>query len=336
MSTNIKPPNYLIAFDFDKTIAETFKTAPGVMDVNQAFSIAIKDIFGTNGLEIYNSQGGLRNRATSELMHDMLMADRQRLIHAGIDYLRLNKSDLQSVVPEGKGASLDWETQHPESVMGEILVRRKLQHLLPQISRTNDGKIWPEPTKGFTNMWESLQGLKRQGIGIDLAVVSSGHDLFIQKVFSLWKLSQADILVTEDDIRGMDLPKRMDLRVKPGTLPLSLAYKSWRRRNDLTDGSSYVDAPFIHADRIIYFGDDPVKDGGLARSQGIIFGNFDHDKVGTSALRREGDFQFSDWQVVSDNLNTNIQLMMEGKSLRQVFSPENMTKEGIRYYGKER
>ena len=62
---------HLFLFDFDGSIAQTFKPGPFGISVKEAYERSIYDIFGGDGLVTYEQLGGLKNRAASELVHDL-------------------------------------------------------------------------------------------------------------------------------------------------------------------------------------------------------------------------------------------------------------------------
>jgi HAD superfamily hydrolase (TIGR01549 family) len=237
-----------LALDFDRTIAETFEEAFGARNVVTAYEYAIEDVFGEEGVVMYRSQGGLRNRAPMEIVME-LGVPKDRLIE-----------------------------------MTNRMVERKLAYLLPAIgSKMESGELWPPLTKGFAEFWSATDELRAHG-RLLIAVVSNGHDAFINKAFDVHKLSRPDALVTDDDVRGLSdvEPSR---KSKPDPLILEIAAEKL--------GIDKFDA---------YIGDNMVSDGGMARRAGIAFGHFDnHGDKDFEHLH--GGFRFRDWNVLLSRLS---------------------------------
>ena len=327
---NIK--NYLAALDFDGTIADTFIKGPKGIGVNEATALALTDILGSGSHELYTSSGGLKNRAPSELIFNMLNGPNKQdfLTHAKI-FFESELPDLNTLVPEGKGVPLVWDDQHPEKIIGELFVRQKLSYLMDQIgTELPDGRKWPPLCKGFTEFWNALNKLKKDGVGINTAIISSGHDLFIKKVFDLYGLTLPDILVTEDDIRGKHYPKEMGRRVKPGSFPLALAHLKWLRLNNPKAEYFTSDQPGILSakesrSRMIYFGDDPIKDGQLANRAQVLFGWFNpNNKEGNPPF----SMQFTDWEQPAKLFQQNKTQLIEGKPFNDILNIPFVSKEG--------
>ena len=261
--------NYLLGFDFDGTIAQTFEKSPKGIGVTEAYRLAISDIFGPEVLAIYDTQGGLKNSAPSELIHSLMgEGGNELLVRNAEQFFNTHKEELINLVPEGKGVPLEWTPAQQEKIMGELLVRQKLHYLMDEIgTQYSDGSCWPRPCKNFAECWQTIQELKRQGIPINTAVISSGHDLFINKVFDIWGLPHPDILVTEDDIRGRTYPKELERRTKPGELQLALAHEEWLRRQHLTGMDFNMGIARETRKGMIYFGDDEKRWKFSLRSQ---------------------------------------------------------------------
>jgi phosphoglycolate phosphatase-like HAD superfamily hydrolase len=140
----------------------------------------------------------------------------------------------------------------------EELVQRKLEYLIPEIGRvTASGDIWPKLTPGFMQFWQSAQRLADRGY-VRIASVSSGHMAFIKRTFEVHHLELPSVVVTDDELRHDHIPLRQ--RSKPNPFMLNLAADSL----GLPDLSTAV-----------YFGDDAVKDGWMARAAGVPFLRFD-------------------------------------------------------------
>jgi hypothetical protein len=325
---------YLIALDFDGTLASTFEPSPQGIGVNEAYTLAVRDVLGPEGLAAYGSDriGGLKNRAPCELVRDILHeGDTSAILAHAREFLDKNRAilELEKYVPDGKGVPLVWDETNPESTITELLVWQKLKYLLEQVGTTfPDGSIWPAPCEGFQDFWRELQALKDEGgIPLDTVIISSAHDGFIQKIFDTWNLPYPDYMVTEDDIRGRKYPLNMAMRVKPGQLPMTIARLGPLRdqgivTTTLENGRSHtkiaVDDVRDTKDRLIYFGDDQNKDGGLAERTGIPFGLF---KSGAEYKIHPDSSQitFGDWKNITNVLRQNASALRVGRPIKEIF-----------------
>ena len=305
---------HLFLFDFDGSIAQTFKPGPFGISVKEAYERSIYDIFGGDGLVTYEQLGGLKNRAVSELVHD-LFSRNVGLTEMTRGFYEKNNNYLRGLVPEGKGFDLTWDPERVEQIAGELLVRQKLSYLIGQIDVWENGSVWPEPCNGFRQFWRVLNEIKcEDGSCVSTGVVSSGHDLFIKRTFDVWDLPHPDFLVTEDDVRGRaELPDRIDLRVKPGPFPMMLAYERWRELQKRPFQNNEIHTPLVDGDHIMYFGDDPHKDGEMAVRNGVYFGLFgsDHSKF----------YSFRDWQQMTGIFERDRGVFLEGRPLSELFYP---------------
>lgn len=140
--------NSLLIFDFDNTIAETFLMSPGVLNVEKAYEQTIADIFGQEGIKVYYKMGGLKNRAPSELVHELLQnhSHEDEFVNLAKAFFAKNEKKLIEVVPQGKGIPLVWDNESPDKVIIEMVVRQKLIKLLPQIKRSPSppNYFWPQ------------------------------------------------------------------------------------------------------------------------------------------------------------------------------------------------
>jgi hypothetical protein len=202
-------------------------------------------------------------------------------------------------VPPGKGVPLVWDDQDPNwdpiGLAAEMLTRTKLSLLLQEI-----GPQWPLPCNGVLKFFQDLPELQvRNDIGQATAILSAGHDLFIQKTFEVWGIDCPELMVTDDDVRAA---KYQLAKPDPGLL--DLVHGQWLslvaerlefRTQDLSKTSLQS---FLKEARqtTIYFGDDPIKDGQLAKIAGVKFGWYNPDNKSTEGL---GDhFSFTDWRHV--------------------------------------
>ncbi len=321
---------YLLVLDFDETIAHTFEPSPNEMNVAKSYSLAVEEVLSTEGTKIYDGQGGLNNRAPQEVVHDILVGStptqREIILGTARQFLQERRHQLNGLVREGMGAPLEWKDgKDPVSIVAELLVRSKLGHTLREVC-----DVWPRPTLGFETFYPSLSDLRAEGVDVDVAVVSSGHDLFIEKVFEMWDLEKPRILVTDDTIRGLTYPKEVDRRVKPSAFPLALAHYKWMKEHELVDRR--MNARRVAEDTrpyIAFIGDDPNKDGGMAARARILFGQFEESSLYESG-RSDGTFKFGDWNDLGKLMNARRGLMKEGRSFDEILlspygrSPERL------------
>jgi len=229
------PSRYLIAFDFDGTIAKTNEASPSGMDVSKAYALAIQEIFGKNAREKFESEG-LQNRAPLEIVESL-------------------KDDSETS---------SYKLTHE-------LVMRKLSYLLNEVGIHN-GRVWPEPTKGLVELLKIVTQLRNEGNPIDVAIISSGHRAFIEKTLDTWNVPHPDILVTDDDIRDKPYPTELSRKVKPGQFPLAFAHHKWLKLQGLLqEDAKTVEEGRETKQRIVYIGDDRKKDLQMAK-EGRIYG----------------------------------------------------------------
>lgn len=168
-----------------------------------------------------------------------------------------------------------------------------------------DGAIWPKLTPGFDDFWIRLQHLKRDGIPLTTAIISSGHELFIKKAFDKHGLQEPEILVTEDDIRGKSFPAGK-LLVKPNPFPFALVHRKLNALGGETDKS-----------RMVYFGDDPIKDGQMAARSRIAFGlitpSLENISLGVN------QFAFTDWRSIAPTL-LDASRLNQGKDIKTLMA----------------
>jgi len=185
----------------------------------------------------------------------------------------------------------------------EAFVRCKLEHLLAEI-----GADWPRPCEGFLEFIRALDELRELGVYVDLGVLTNGHDQFVAETLDTWGLEYPGVAVTDEDIRRRKRPKRLAERVKPAIFPFNLAMRRWRRfRTE------------AHPRQVIYFGDDPHKDGGLATNAGVPFGWFTSEEGDVSPYPR-GSFRFSDWNIVGEFMISQADNLLEGTPLGEIFA----------------
>jgi hypothetical protein len=265
----------IVAADFDGTIANTFEKSPNGLDVPTAYDNALTDIFGSRGL--LAALGGLRNRAPGELVVAVLEHDHS-LGARGHEYHRAHGAELSHLVLHGKGNRANINPGLIDELT-ETLVRVKLQYLVEEISDR-----WPKPYDGVLDFIEMQ---RRQGRCF--AIITSGHDLFLQRTFKRWGIRCPEYTVTDDDLRGLDLP--YEHKCKPSKFLWDVLGDRVRTVSGLSRD--------IELDVRLYLGDCAIKDRGLAWNGNVPFGWFNPKQLsapngfGTSIAQEE--FQFASW-----------------------------------------
>lgn len=186
----------------------------------------------------------------------------------------------------------------------------KMSQILPEICLD-----WPPLLPGVRDFFIKVE----QGVlPIDIAIVSSGHDEPIKKVFETNGLRVPENLVTSDGLRRRSLPPQRD-RFKPHTFQLAEAHFNWEaevRRN-----ASYSDGAKIpHSkDKIIYVGDDPIKDGLLALNARIPFVYIPQSENGFNPDERKGQLQLEDFEELSLFILASRNRLKAGESFSRIF-----------------
>ncbi len=221
----------LLACDFDGTIALTSVPAPSGTTVASAYEVAIRQVLGENAVSKYVEHGGLRNRAPAEVIIDL--------------------------APE-----LDTDRVRQKT---EDLVAAKLDVLYQEVGQTlPDGSRWPRPVEGFMDCWAKISAHPQ----MDTAVVSSGHQNFIERFYEVQELPAPNLMVTDDDMRPLMEHLPPELCVKPGRLLLDIVHSRWLARYGIEPNYETIKSS---RGRIMYAGDDPNKDGKLAENAGVTF-----------------------------------------------------------------
>src|SRR4030042_157189 len=224
----MKKDRYLVAIDYDRTLFNTGARSPRGISLKEGYEYAIEKIFGQGGLDCYRSQGGLCNRAPSEVISSLLaqgkyFADVARQRHVWLDSQRRMPSE-QNSVSEG---------------VTELLVSFKLQLFLDEISEN-----WPEPYSGVADFFQTVTRLREEGgLSVRAGILSSGHTTFIEKTFSLWNIPCPEIMVTDDDLRPLKFPERPEERVKPTPFPFHFLVRE-RWLNQLNGGAPISTSQF--------------------------------------------------------------------------------------------
>ncbi len=230
----------LVVKDFDGTVARTFEESPNGVGVYEAYEIAIDEVFGAEALELYMKNGGLRNRAPAEVVQELA---------PGADYEELEQLTAR-------------------------FVHAKLDILLGEIgSRFPDGEVWPRPMPGYLDLREQVESARAEGQLIDDLMLTSAHEPFIFKTYEAWGVNRPTHVLAEDTVRRLDLGLPLQRLIKPSPLLMDLARSMWRQSYDLDSGDESDD----ELKRMVYIGDDPVKDGELARQSGVDFMLLDKD-----------------------------------------------------------
>ncbi|NND65720.1 MAG: HAD family hydrolase [Gammaproteobacteria bacterium] len=255
-------------FDFDGTVALTFEPSPNNVGVTEAYRRSVADVFGNTTFDAYERQGGLRNRSPSELVIDLFEEVGERLIERAQSWLSAN--DQQPLRDK-----LDWSTGNGLAAASEVLVQRKLDLLVAEVGQPmGNGEYWPRCAPGFPEFWRRISNCPNTRT----LILSSGHTAFIGKFFALHGLSQPDAVFTDDDVRHMPTPV---YKPDPRLLYMALARLVSVARYESSDWQDMV-----------LFGDDPVKDGGLAEAADIPFFQF----VPPDANSADDDRAFTDWR----------------------------------------
>lgn len=272
---------YFIVTDFDGTLAATFDDSPRGMNVHVASDHAVHDVFGTEGHRVYEEIGGLKNREPGELV---------RLIS-------------QEMKAGTQGLSVKDLT--------ERYVKAKLSYLVPEISNT-----WPRLYPGVK---EFFQLIEKGRFPISIGVVSSGHDGFIRTVFDVNGLRPPHVVVSSDLLASREMPKRE--RYKPNTYQLAEAHRQWELLQKTTatikNGERY-DGRNHGKPNILYIGDDPIKDGGLAEQARVPFIFVPFTKPGFEPNAQKGQLLAPDFFMLNKLLLKHEIELKEGKSFASI------------------
>lgn len=307
--------NYLISFDFDDTVAKTREKGPNGIGVNEAYNLAVVGVFGERGEQLYNNElGGLRNRAPTELVKQLLDLDKN-LLKTAENFFYENVERLLAIFPEKIDESkihADVDDNQLIDLLTWMLVAEKCSYLSSEIGKElTSGDIWPRPCTGFIDFYKYINEINKQGkTKIDTAIISSGHTEFIKRTFNVYGLSVPDYLITDDEMRKINLP--VSRKTKPGTYPFMRAHKSWIENTGVAR---------FDKDRMIYFGDDPNKDGLMAKNCRVVFGNY-NDDLGSTFSKTTSGCCFGDWNLIKDLMIRGQGEMKRGVSWRDIINYE--------------
>ncbi len=225
--------------DFDDTEGVTIsEQSPNGLDVDRAYRIVLADSFGQEALDRYISYGGHRNRTPAQIVHHSVpdLADNE--VSEAAQILRVSKIGL---------------------LIAEVGTR------LP------DGGRWPRPTPGFLDFSQLVQNARDRQDPIATGIITAGHEEFITRFLDLHGISPPDVLISDDELQVKYPSLSPTERSKPTPFPMDIFKSHWLQMLGVDADVGSSEALEFFADRIIYTGDDPVKDGGLAENTGVVF-----------------------------------------------------------------
>lgn len=305
-------PRYLIACDFDETLFHTFRPSPNGIDVRKAYKLALDNIFGSGLGEWFFKVFGLDGRTPSEVINEIVNWDKDFVARA---YRFYESPEGRSgyLIPECPNGELNWNQESPAVTITQMLVGQKLKYLINEIGqRDSEGNPWPQPCEGVLDFYETVHQLRSEGVPLDTAIISSGHEGFIKKTFDLWGIKHPDVIVTEDDIRPKKFPSELERRFKPGQLPIALAHYKWLKYNGPTQGDENIVFQGRESkQRIMYVGDDPYRDGAMAFRGGIP-----HVYL----------YPFTPWEAIADTLVAK-KHFFDGRPLADILRKESDKRE---------
>lgn len=278
-----------LVFDFDGTVADTFQPSPNKIGVTEAYAQAVEIIFDQSGMSAYKELGGLKNRAPGELVR-LLIKHNPGLEKEAATFFRKHYAKGET------RALLKWPNDYEEMValVGEMFVRAKMDILTNEISLN-----WPLPCAGFQKLCEALFTLRQKGVKIAFAILSSGHTPFIRRTFEIWgsqwPVFHPTVILSDDDLRPMAIPSEQKVKPHPFLFDTIEANLGFSRK------------------RMMYYGDDPNKDGKLAMLSGVPFGLFDPSGEKTLPWGVYTTTRIKSWGTFADKLQANIFALEEGK-----------------------
>lgn len=228
----------MFASDFDGTQFLTSERAQDISTVSDAYAIALDSMFGPEASDSFLNEGGHNHRTPSEIIRSLLTD----------------------------------ETHDKTEKLAQDLTERKLEVLLDQIGKKlSDGALWPRPTDGFAKLWDFVNDSDAADKPrIFTTVLSAGHAVFIERVFETHGLCLPDAIVTDEllisDYGMAEMP--LEARAKPATPLLEVATALWL--DDIEARQKLADEPELKS-RVVYAGDSPEKDGGMAQNFGVDF-----------------------------------------------------------------
>jgi phosphoglycolate phosphatase-like HAD superfamily hydrolase len=269
----------LVASDYDGTQFQTLEPEPGNITVNRAYELAVQKVLGPYALKKYRAGGGHLNRTPSEIVESLIGVSNGPLLEKAIELSRQGATKQQLLqyigeVGHDRPKILGWLDIFGDDLdlVSGLVVEAKLEPLMSQIGKKISGGYWPRPLPGFLKFSSTVQSLREQGVAINTAVVSAGHSVFINKTYELYDVAPPDILITDESIQAANKHLTATRRAKPSPFPMVLAKIEWLRLyseppTKLRDAEQVQD---INS-RIVYIGDDNVKDAGLAANAHVDF-----------------------------------------------------------------
>ena len=241
----------LFVSDFDNTVALTFEKSPNGIGVDEAYNMAITEMFGVQALEEYQGRGGLRNRAPIEVVGELAAP--------------ANDRELNDLTDE--------------------LNEKRLGMLMKEIGvRFPDGSMWPRLTKGYVEFYDKMKNGGGSNQHVTDIILSSGHEQFIEKTYEVYGLDRPTHIFAEETARQLATEVSVDIAklTKPSPILMMVMYNLWRQDHSIPALSIDAPIPFDDRDRIIYVGDDPKKDGELAEGSNVRFKLIDRVNSATS------------------------------------------------------
>jgi len=258
---------HLVLTDFDGTLVNTYEDSPSGWNVEKASRVAIEEVLGEDGLRIFNEVGGVKSRAPIEIVRDTQRA--------------LGNNDELTVE------------------LTKSFVDKKLSLMIPAINED-----WPRLYPGVHHF---LRKAGRDGYWFDVGILSSGHDLFIRRVLDVNGINSEDLIIVTSD-SGLTRPFPERDTFKPNPYQLAEAHHQWLMRYEdhppeEYNGSDIYIGRSLGKPNMLYVGDDPTKDGGLAEGSRIpyIHVPFTHPDFEPSADR--GQLAVRDFIALDDILD---------------------------------
>lgn len=314
---------YLLLTDFDQTVADTFSSHMGadrrpIYGTPDVVSAVVDRLFGP---DTYKEIGGMQNRSPIELTRALSQTPQWM---EGCRNLQIADEDPDVYMHVTKQ-----------------LNNQKLHVLLEQIGRPlrDAHVVWPPHLPGFITFVSRVNDYNASAneARIDWGVISSGHDDFINTTFEKWSEHydtdiNPTVIVTQDTLEQRYetvFPTSESRRSKPNPMPLALGIMDWQRTNGNIDMRGKVlpgtakrtkDA----MDRVMYTGDDPVRDGHMARNADVVFGLM-KTKMKFTAIPGEKQFNFGDWNDLATALMSPHVALHEGKPLDEILLGSSIT-----------
>lgn len=266
---------YLLPVDFDGTLVKTKENSPNGMNVGVACGRTIHDIFGPEGYRVYTDKLG------------------------GLQ--NREPGELMGLMLSEMGISVSVKEA------AELFVAQKLRHLIPEIS--------PEWPKFYPGVVEFFSDVQHGRYPLEVAIVSSGHNEFINRVFEVNGIDAPLNMVTSDDIRGRSQPDRP--LYKPNPYQLAVVHRRWKGKSEGLMHSRYVDLDHGKS-MMAYVGDDPVKDGVLAERSRIPFIHMNPDGQDFVPNADRGQIGIHDFNDLRSLLDKSGNMMAEGRDFSEV------------------